>query len=54
VFVVAALTIIEAWISAGSPRASLDNIVTFGGAWADYFRDTLNALGLRNPVTALL
>jgi len=53
-FVSAVLTIVQAWRSAGSPRAEVDNIVTFGGAWSDYCRYLLIWLGYPDPATALL
>ena len=53
-FVAAVLTIILAWRKAGSPRAAVDNVVTFGGAWADYCRHPLIWLGHADPATALL
>ena len=54
VYVSAALTIIQAWRRAGSPRAEADSIVTFGGAWSDYCRYPLMWLGYPDPATALL
>ncbi len=54
VYVAAVLTIIEAWRRAGSPRAAVDSIVTFGGAWSDYCRYPLMWLGHPDPATALL
>ena len=53
-YVVAVLTIILAWRKAGSPRADVESIVTFGGAWSDYCRHPLMWLGHPDPVTALL
>jgi hypothetical protein len=53
-YVAAVLTIIEAWRAAGSPRATVDSIVTFGGAWSDYCRYPLIWLGHPDPATALL
>ena len=53
-YVTAVLTIIQAWRAAGSPRASVDSIVTFGGAWSDYCRHPLMWLGYPDPATALL
>jgi hypothetical protein len=53
-YVAAVLTIILAWKAAGSPRADVENIVTYGGAWADYCRHPLIWLGLADPATALL
>ena len=53
-YVSAVLTIILAWREAGSPRASVDSIVTFGGAWSDYCRHPLMWLGQPDPATALL
>jgi len=53
-YVAAVLTIIQAWREAGSPRAEVDNIVTFGGTWSDYCRHPLIWLGQPDPATALL
>ena len=53
-YVAAVLTIIQAWRRAGSPRAAVDSIVTFGGAWSDYCRYPLMWLGYPDPATALL
>lgn len=53
-YVAAVLTIILAWRRAGSPRADVKNIVTFGGAWSDYCRHPLMWLGYPDPATALL
>lgn len=53
-YVAAVLTIIQAWRKAGSPRADVENVVTFGGAWADYCRHPLIWLGHADPASALL
>jgi hypothetical protein len=53
-YVAAALTIIQAWRKAGSPRTAVESIATFGGAWADYCRHPLIWLGLPDPATSLL
>ena len=53
-YVTAVLTIILAWKAAGSPRTEVENVVTYGGAWADYCRHPLIWLGLVDPATALL
>lgn len=53
-YVAAVLTIILAWRKAGSPRAAVENVVTYGGAWADYCRHPLIWLGHADPATALL
>ena len=53
-YVSAVLAIILAWRNAGMPRATVENIVTFGGAWADYCRHPLMWLGHPDPATALL
>lgn len=53
-YVTAVLTIVQAWRAAGSPRAAVDNIATFGGAWSDYCRHPLIWLGHADPATALL
>ncbi len=54
IYVTAVLTIIQAWRSAGSPRAPVDSIVSYGGAWSDYCRHPLMWLGHPDPATALL
>ena len=54
VYVAAVLTIIQAWRKAGSPRARVDSIVTYSGAWSDYCRYPLMWLGHPDPATALL
>ena len=53
-YVAAVLTIIRAWQAAGSPRAEIDSIVSYGGAWTDYCRFPLMWLGLPDPATSLL
>ena len=53
-YVTAVLTIILAWRKVGSPRAAIESIVTFGGAWSDYCRHPLIWLGHPDPATALL
>ncbi|MDP3498155.1 MAG: DNA-primase RepB domain-containing protein [Candidatus Nitrotoga sp.] len=53
-YLAAVLTIILAWRKAGSPRAEVESIVTFGGAWSDYCRHPLMWLGQPDPATALL
>jgi hypothetical protein len=53
-YVSAVLTIILAWRKCGSPRAPVENIVTFGGAWSDYCRHPLMWLGHPDPATSLL
>ncbi|HCZ14280.1 MAG TPA: hypothetical protein DHV85_06725, partial [Candidatus Accumulibacter sp.] len=54
IYVAAVLTIIQAWRKAGSPRADVESIVTFGGAWSDYCRYPLMWLGHPDPATSLL
>ena len=53
-YVTAVLTIILAWRNVGSPRADVDNIVTYGGAWSDYCRHPLIWLGHPDPATTLI
>lgn len=53
-YVAAVLTIIEAWKAAGSPKASVPTIASYGGKWADYCRQPLLWLGLPDPATALM
>ena len=54
VYVSAAMTIIQAWRKAGSPRTPVDSIATFNDGWADYCRHPLIWLGHPDPATALL
>lgn len=53
-YVAAVLTIIQAWREAGSPRAEVENVVTYGGAWSDYCRYPLMWLGHADPMATLL
>lgn len=53
-YVAAVLTIIEAWKAAGSPKASVPPIASYGGKWADYCRHPLLWLGLPDPATVLM
>jgi hypothetical protein len=53
-YVSAVLTINRAWRKAGSPRADVESLATYGGAWADYCRHNLIWLGLPDPATNLL
>ena len=53
-YVSAVLTIILAWRQAGSPKATVDNIATYGGAWSDYCRFPLIWMGCPDPATALI
>ena len=48
----AVLTIIQAWRKAGSSRAAVDNLVTYGGAWSDSVPP--DVVGHPDPATALL
>lgn len=52
-YVAAVLTIVQAWIKAGKPRAQVKSIATYG-AWSDYCRQSLLWLGLADPATSLL
>ena len=53
-YVAAVLTVILAWRKVGSPRAAVESIVTFSGAWSDYCRHPLMWLGHPDPATTLL
>ena len=53
-YVAAVLTIILAWRQAGSPRAPVQSIVTYSGAWSEYCRYPLMWLGHPDPATSLL
>ncbi len=53
-YVAAVLTIILAWRRAGAPRAAVESIVTFSGAWSEFCRYPLMWLGHPDPATSLL
>lgn len=53
-YVSAVLLIISAWRKAGMPRANVESIVTYGGAWSEYCRQPLIWMGLPDPATALI
>ena len=53
-YVMAALTIIQAWKCAGSPKADVSSIATYGGDWANYCRHPLIWLGEPDPATNLI
>lgn len=53
-YVMAALSIIEAWRAAGSPKQSLPSIASYGGKWNDYCRQALVWLGLPDPASSLI
>ena len=51
-YVGAVLTVVQAWLTAGSPKANVSNIASFGGDWADYCRHPLIWLGQDDPAEA--
>lgn len=53
-YVMAVLTIIEAWKAAGAPKTPVPSIASYNGAWSHYCRQPLLWLGLPDPATALL
>ncbi len=53
-YIHAVLTIVEAWKAAGSPRAIVPSIASYGGHWSDYCRHALLWLGLPDPASTLL
>jgi hypothetical protein len=52
-YVSAVLTVIAGWIAAGSPKADVKNIATYGGNWSNFCRHPLMWLGLPDPATPL-
>ena len=52
-YVSLALTIIAAWKAAGSPKADVPSIASYG-AWSDMCRQPLLWLGLPDPATSLI
>ncbi len=53
-YVMAVMTIIQAWREAGMPCANVKNIATFDGQWSDYCRHPLIWLGLPDPAQVLI
>lgn len=53
-FVMAALTIIEAWKAAGAPKTDVPSLASYGGDWADHCRHPLIWLGLPDPAANLI
>jgi len=53
-YVTAVLIIIQAWRNANMPKASVDSIATYSGAWSDYCRHPLIWLGHPDPANSLL
>ena len=53
-YVMAIMTIIQAWREAGSPRFDVESIATFEGQWSDYCRHPLIWLGLPDPAQVLI
>jgi hypothetical protein len=52
-YVAAALTIIAAWKAAGSPKAAVPSIASYG-VWSDMCRQPLLWLGRPDPATSLI
>lgn len=52
-YVAAALTIIAAWKAAGSPRADVPSIASYG-AWSDMCRQPLLWMGQPDPATSII
>lgn len=52
-YVAAALTIVAAWKEAGSPKAEVPSIASFG-AWSDMCRQPLLWLGQPDPATSII
>ncbi len=53
-YISAALTLIQAYRNAGTPRTDVPNIATYSGAWSEYCRHPLIWMGLPDPATALI
>lgn len=53
-YVAHALTVIRAWQAAGSPKADVPPIATFGDQWSDYCRQPLLWLGEPDPASSLI
>jgi hypothetical protein len=53
-YVADVLLVVEAWITAGMPRADLPAIATYGGRWTDFCRQPLVWLGLEDAAAGLI
>lgn len=53
-YVMAVMTIIQAWRASGMPRSDVESIATFDGQWSDYCRHPLIWLGLPDPAKVLI
>jgi hypothetical protein len=53
-YVMAVMTIIQAWRAAGMPRTDVESIASFDGDWSDYCRHPLIWLGLPDPAKVLI
>lgn len=51
-YVGAVLTVVQAWMAAGSPKSDVSNIASFGGEWSDFCRHPLIWLGQEDPAQA--
>jgi hypothetical protein len=51
-YVGAVLTVVQAWLAAGSPKTTVPNIASFGGEWSDRCRHPLIWMGLTDPAEA--
>ncbi|WP_162234268.1 DNA-primase RepB domain-containing protein [Novosphingobium sp. Leaf2] len=54
VYVSAALTIIEAWKCAGSPKTPVPPVASYDGPWAEHCRHPLIWMGLPDPASNLI
>ncbi|RKX24364.1 MAG: hypothetical protein DRP47_11500 [Candidatus Zixiibacteriota bacterium] len=53
-YVMAVITIIQAWREAGMPVANVDSIASYDGQWSEYCRHPLIWLGLPDPARVLI
>ena len=53
-FVADVVLMVDAWQAAGSPKADLPPIASYGGRWTDYCRHVLVWLGLPDPAASLI
>ena len=52
-YIALVLTIIQAWKAAGSPKADVKSIATYGEVWGAYCRQPLLWLGMTDPASSL-
>ncbi|MXO74781.1 hypothetical protein GRI40_06045 [Altererythrobacter aerius] len=53
-YVADVLTVVEAWLAAGSPKSDISPLASYGGRWSELCRQPLVWLGLDDPAEGLI